>query len=67
MLSKASKRAWATRLWGFLNSGFGLWLLGAVIVTGGSAWFTYLQSVFAARDSETRAVLKVDLEIEYRM
>ena len=52
---------------GFINSPFGLWILGAIFITGGA---TYYSSVAAKRDDERKtreAIERIEYEIKFRL
>ena len=56
-----------SRLWKFLNSGFGLWLCSAVILSGGTFIYTQYSEAREAEEKRQKAVEALDLEIAYRL
>src|ERR1051326_4066200 len=56
-----------SRTWKFLNSGFGLWLCSAVILSGGTFIYTQCSDARAAEERRKKTIEALDLEIGYRL
>jgi hypothetical protein len=55
-----------SRLWVFLNSSFGLWLLSAVFVTGAGAAYTSCKTSYDESTKNAETIDRLDFEIGYR-
>jgi len=67
-LQEARKeRAFKSKVWSFLNSGFGLWLLAAVLITGAGSLYTQYQHAREERLKDKELIERLDLEISYRL
>lgn len=66
-LESTAKAKSRNRLWAFLNSSFGLWLLSAVFITGIGATVTRYRAEQAAAKHHKELIERLDLEISYRL
>ena len=77
-LEEDAKKESPSRLWGFFNSSFGLWLLSAIFISGVGTVYTQIQDsradrlkkeeVTRAEESKTKELVeRLDLEIGYRL
>jgi hypothetical protein len=64
--AEAKSRSSSKRLWEFLNSGLGLWLLSAILITGVGALYTQYQNTRAEKIRTKELIERLDLEIGYR-
>jgi hypothetical protein len=77
-LEESTKKEPPSRLWGFMNSSFGLWLLSAIFISGIGTVYTQVQNSRAERLKKeeviraealktTELIGRLDLEIGYRL
>lgn len=55
-----------SRLWAFLNSSFGMWILSAIVLSGLGSLYTKHREQHETQEREQQAVERLDLEIGYR-
>jgi hypothetical protein len=64
--AKPTSNSFPKRVWEFLNSSLGLWLLSAIFITGVGALYTEYQNTRAENIKNKELIERLDLEIGYR-